>query len=186
MRSIFGLSRYLVLIAVIGLLLAALAVFVFGGITAITTIISTFGRAEFNVEGARLLSVELIELIDLFLLGTVLLITSIGLYELFLDPGLGAVIPEWLSVTNLEQLKFNLLAVILVMLAILFLGAVAGEWLEGTTILEYGASIALVVAALSLAVWAFGRVHRGMEEVKHEALEGSHPSEHGVAQAEGH
>jgi uncharacterized membrane protein YqhA len=186
MRTVFGLSRYLVLVAVIGLLLAARAVFVFGGITTDTTVIGAFGHAEFNAEGARALSVELIELIDLFLLGTVLLITSIGLYELFLDPGLGAVIPEWLSVTNLEQLKFNLLAVILVMLAILFLGAAAGEWLEGTTILDYGATIALVVAAVSLAVWAFGRAHRGIEEVKHEALGGSHPAEHDVAQAESH
>lgn len=186
MRTIFGLSRYLVLIAVIGLLLATLAVFVFAGITSITTVIGAFGHAEFNAEGARAFSVELIELIDLFLLGTVLLITSVGLYELFVDPDFGSVIPEWLSVTNLEQLKFNLLAVILVMLAILFLGEAAGELLESTTILEYGAAIALVVAAISLAVWVFGRTHRGIEEVKHEALEGSHPSEHDLAQAEGH
>jgi uncharacterized membrane protein YqhA len=186
MRTVFGLSRYLVLVGVIGLLLAALAVFIFGGITTITTVIAAFGHAEFNAEGARAFSVELIELIDLFLLGTVLLITSIGLYELFLDPGLGEVIPEWLSITNLEQLKFNLLAVVLVMLAILFLGSAAAEWLEGTTILEYGAAIALVVASLSLAVWVFGRVHRGMEEAKHEALQESLLSAHRETEAVNH
>jgi hypothetical protein len=73
--------------------------------------------------------------------------------------------------------KKNLLAVILVMLAILFLGAAAGEWLEGTTILDYGAAIALVVAALSLAVFVFGRTNRGIEEAKHAEREAAHEAE---------
>jgi uncharacterized membrane protein YqhA len=177
MRNVFVKSRYLIYIAVIGLLLAALAVFVFAGIATVSTIIGSFGHGEFNAEGGRAFSLELIEMIDLFLLGTVLLITSVGLYELFLDPGISAVIPEWLSVTNLEQLKFNLLAVVIVMLAILFLGAVAGEWPEGTTILEYGGAIALVIGALSLAVFVFGRVTRRMEEHKREALEPAYETE---------
>jgi uncharacterized membrane protein YqhA len=170
MRNIFGMSRYLVYVAVIGLLVAALAVFVFGGITTITTIVGVFQHLEFNAEGARVLSVEFIELMDLFLLGTVLLITSIGLYELFLDPGVSAVIPEWLSVSNLEQLKFNLLAVIIVMLAIFFLGAVAEQIPEGAEILSYGVAISAVLAGIAVVVWVFAPVHRGMEEVKREAL----------------
>jgi len=168
MRTLFGYSRYLVLVAVIGLLIAGLAVFVFGGITTVTTVAGAFGRGEFNAEGSRLLSIELIELIDLFLLGTVLLITSVGLYELFVDPEIP--LPEWLSVASLEQLKFNLLAVIIVMMAIFFLGAIAGEWPEGTTILDYGAAIALVIAALSGAVLAFGRIVSGMDERKRAEL----------------
>lgn len=182
MRTLFSYSRYLVLVAVIGLMIAALAVFVFGGITTVTTVAGVFTHGEFNAEGARVLSVELIELIDLFLLGTVLLITAIGLYQLFMDPEIP--LPAWLSVTNIEQLKFNLLAVVLVMLAILFLGAAAGEWPEGTTILEYGAAIALVIAALSAAVWVFGRIHHQVEETKHAAL--AEAENHGQAHATGH
>lgn len=168
MRRVFATTRYLVLIAVVGLLLAALVVFVFGGITTFTTMIGAFSHAEFNAEGSRALSVELIELIDLFLLGTVLLITSAGLYQLFVDPHI--VLPEWLSVTNLEQLKFNLLAVVVVMLAILFLGAVASELLEGTSVLEYGVAIAAVLAGVAAVVWVFGKSHREMEEHKHKEL----------------
>jgi uncharacterized membrane protein YqhA len=177
MRTIFGMSRYLVYIAVIGLLLAALAVFVFAGIATVSMVIETFQHGEFNAEGGRALSVDLIEMIDLFLLGTVLLITSIGLFELFIDPRVSEEIPEWLSVTNLEQLKFNLLAVVVVMLSILFLGAAAGELLEGTTILEYGAAIALVVASVSLAVWLFGRMTGKMEAAKRAAHEEAHEAE---------
>jgi uncharacterized membrane protein YqhA len=139
MRTLFGLARYIILIAVIGLLVASIAVLVFGGIMTVTVIVEAFGHADFNAESARLLSTELIKLIDLFLLGTVLLIISIGLYELFIDPHID--LPEWLSVTNLEQLKFNLLAVIVVMLAILFLGVAASDLPESTGILEYGVAI---------------------------------------------
>jgi len=182
MRKVLLTSRYLIYIAVIGLLLAALAVFAFAGIAAVSTIIGSFSRGEFNTEGARAFSVALIEMIDLFLLGTVLLITALGLYELFLDPGIDALIPDWLSVTNLEQLNFNLLAVVIVMLAILFLSAAAGEWPKETTILQYGGASALVIGALSLAVFVFGRVTRHMEEHKaeedrQEALEPAHEAE---------
>lgn len=161
---VFGFSRYLVLIAVIGLLLSAAAVLIFGGIMAVTVTLETFQHAEFNAESARLFSTELIELIDLFLLGTVLLITSIGLYQLFIQPNMR--LPEWLSVANLEQLKFNLLAVIIVMLTVIFLGAAAGEWESGVEMLAFGGGIAAVILAISVAVLIFQRVHR--HEVGHE------------------
>lgn len=159
MRSIINASRYLVFIAVFGLLFAALAVFIFGGITTVVTVMENFQHGEFNAEGARLLSVELIELIDLFLLGTVLYITAVGLYELFIDPTIEDVLPHWLSVGSLDELKFNLLAVIVVMLAVLFLGEVASGVAEAMGLFGYGASIALVIAALGLAVYSFAKVH---------------------------
>jgi uncharacterized membrane protein YqhA len=168
MGKVFRSSRYLVLIPVIGLLLSSIAAFLFGGLMVISVITETFRHATFNAESARLFSTELIELIDLFLLGTVLLITSVGLYQLFVDPDI--VLPVWLSVTNLEQLKFNLLAVIGVMLAILFLGAAASELPEGTGILAYGAAIAAVLAAMAAVVWVFARTHRSIEEHKHDEL----------------
>ena len=96
MRQAFSATRYLILIGIIGLLLAGIAVFIFGGITTVVMITQAFGRGEFNGEGARFFSTELIELVDLFLLGTAILIISIGLYELFIDPTIS--LPGWLSV----------------------------------------------------------------------------------------
>jgi uncharacterized membrane protein YqhA len=169
MTRVFGLARYLVLIAVIGLLLAALAVFVFGAIATVGIIAEAFAGGEYNAEGARALSIEFIEMIDLFLLGTVLLITAVGIYQLFIQPDME--LPEWLVVTNLEQLKFNLLAVIIVMLAILFLGQVSGNLAGSDGILGYGLAIAAVVAAVALAVWVFQRVVSAEEEHVHEILQ---------------
>ena len=168
MTKVFDYSRYLVLLAVIGLLLAAIATFIFGGITTVVVIFESFEGGEFSAEGARLLSIEMIEMIDLFLLGTVLLITSVGLFQLFIKPDMD--LPEWLVVVNLEQLKFNLLAVIIVMLAILFLGEAAGSLAEDEGILQYGLVIAAVMAGVALAVWVFNRVVSEEEEHIHEVL----------------
>ena len=158
MRRVLSASHNVILIAIIGLLLSSVAVFVFGGITTVVMIVESFGRAEFNAEGARFLSTELIELVDLFLLGTAILITSIGLYELFIDPTIP--LPAWLSVRSLDHLKMNLVAVIIVMLAVLFLGEAGAEWREGQTILEFGLAIALVISAAAGAVFIFQRVHQ--------------------------
>ncbi|MFN2134616.1 MAG: YqhA family protein [Candidatus Promineifilaceae bacterium] len=160
MRKLFSLSRYVIYIAVISLMFATLAVFVFGFIATVTVVFEAFSRGDFGAHGARTFSVELIEMIDLFLLGTILFMTAVGLQELFVDPGLKEVLPEWMSVDSLDQLKFNLLAVIVVMLAVLFLGvAAAFELNEATNILDYGIGIGAVVLASGATVFLFARVH---------------------------
>jgi hypothetical protein len=171
LRAIFGLTRYFVLIPVVGLLIAAVATFVYAGIATVTTISEIFREGHFNAEGARVFSVDMIEYIDLFLLGTVLLITAIGLYQLFIDPKVREDLPAWLSVTNLEQLKFNLLAVVVVMISILGLSALAGEHPENTSLLDIAASAALLLAGISFVVWVFGRESSVMETNKRLELE---------------
>lgn len=167
MRTVFSWSRYLIWIAVVSLLFATLAVFIFGLFSTVSIVFEIFRHGQFNAEGARSLSVELIEMIDLFLLGTILFITAVGLQELFVDPGLKEVLPEWMSVSSLDQLKFNLLAVIVVMLAVLFLGIAAGvELTDGVSILDYGAAVALVIAAAGFAVYMFAKVHHERHELE--------------------
>lgn len=167
MRTLFSWSRYLVLFGVLSLLVAALAVFVYGMISTATIIFEVFSHGEFGAKGARTLSSEMIEMIDLFLLGTILFITGAGLYELFVDPSLKKVLPKWMSVSSLDELKFNLLAVVIVMLAVLFLGVAASfELTEGAGILDFGIGIALVITAAGIAVFLFSKVAKMLEEYK--------------------
>ena len=185
MRTLFSYSRYFIWIAVISLLFAAFAVFVFGLISTVVVVFEAFTNGHYGAEGARHLSVELIEMIDLFLLGTILFITAVGLQELFVDPGLKELIPEWMSVSSLDQLKFNLLAVIVVMLAVLFLGIAASyELTEDVNILDYGLGVAAVIIATGVTVYLFARVHRMhhlQEEKLHEAND--ELNEHGLPTA---
>jgi uncharacterized membrane protein YqhA len=139
------------------------------GTSTVNIIIEAFESGQYNAVGARLISIEFIEMIDLFLLGTILLITSVGLYQLFSNSHLEQ--PEWLVVTDLEHLKFNLLAVIVVMLVIFFLGEAAGDFAKSGGILDFGLGITAVLAGVALVVWVFQRVVVEEEEHIHEVLQ---------------
>ena len=90
--------------------------------------------------------VAFIEVADMFLLGVVLYIISLGLYELFIDPDLQ--LPHWLEFRTLDDLKHQLVAVVIVVLAVLFLGK-AIHTDSAQDLFWSGAGIALVVAALA-------------------------------------
>jgi len=87
-----------------------------------------------------------IELVDLFLVGTTLYIIALGLYELFFDPHLPS--PAWLIIRNLDDLKAKVLGVVIVILAVLFLGQ-ALTWDGERDLLRFGGAVALVIAALT-------------------------------------
>jgi uncharacterized membrane protein YqhA len=90
--------------------------------------------------------VGIVEAVDVFLIGIAVYIISIGLYALFIDDKLP--LPKWLEVHNLEDLKGNLVSVVIAVLAVLFLREVVA-WEGGSDIAAFGAGLALVVAALT-------------------------------------
>ena len=87
------------------------------------------------------------ESVHQFLIGTVLYITAVGFYQLFIKE---VKLPEWLSINSTEELETNLVGVIVVVLAINFLGFVFTG--DPQALLQYGAGIALPIAALGLFV----------------------------------
>jgi len=159
MSRILGGTRYLVVIPVIGLAIAASVFFVFGGIGLIRLLI------ELSLEAIRNLSqesagtdrglviFEVVEFVHLFLVGTVLYITAIGLYQLFINE---IKFPNWLKIDSTEELETNLIGVTVVVLAVNFMGAVFVGGKEN--LLDFGAGIALPIAALGvflgLRAWA--------------------------------
>ncbi|MBA2682111.1 MAG: YqhA family protein [Ktedonobacteraceae bacterium] len=145
LRRILAGSRYLMVIAVIGSFLASIVVLVYGGLTVISIGLGAFSHGAFNVDGAKHLSVEFIEVIDLLLLGTVLYIIALGLYELFIDETLPT--PSWLVITSLDDLKAKLTGVIIVLLAVTFLAEVV-NWNGGSSIIYLGVAVGLVLLAL--------------------------------------
>jgi uncharacterized membrane protein YqhA len=146
LRSILAKSRYLVLAAVLGSLAAALALFVYGLAESVIVVVEVIGKADVSSKGAKLLALAFIEIVDLFLLGTVLLMIALGLYELFINADIE--LPEWLQVRTFDDLKNKLVGVVIVVLAVLFLGLVV-SWDGERDLLRVGAAIALVIAALT-------------------------------------
>lgn len=141
-----GASRYLIIVAVVGSLLAATTLIIYGGLEAAQLVAKTIGDAEVSRKGAKAIALEFIEIVDLFLLGTVFYIVALGLYELFIDQEVR--LPEWLTIKTLDDLKDKLVAVVIVVLGVLFLGQVV-SWDGQRDLLGFGAAIALVVAALT-------------------------------------
>jgi uncharacterized membrane protein YqhA len=146
LRPILSASRYLVLAAVLGSLVAALALFIYGLAETVVVVLDAVVKADISSKGAKMLALAFIEIVDLFLLGTVLLMIALGLYELFINADIE--LPEWLQVRTFDDLKNKLVGVVIVVLAVLFLGLVV-SWDGQRDLLRIGAAIALVIAALT-------------------------------------
>ncbi len=146
LRSILSASRYLVVIAVLGSLAAAAALFVYGMAETVAVIAEAVAKMEVTSKGAKALALAFIEIVDLFLLGTVLLMIALGLYELFIDSELK--LPDWLHIRTFDDLKNKLVGVVLVVLAVIFLGHVVA-WDGSKDLLGFGLAVAAVIAALT-------------------------------------
>jgi len=149
MQKLLSSSRYLVLIAVLGTFLASLTLLVFGGISVVQLIGDTVMHAEVSGKTGKLLVLGFIEAIDLFLLGTVFFIISLGLYELFIDDTVP--VPAWLEIHTLDDLKSKLVGVIVVVMGVVFLGHVI-KWHGEEELIWLGGAIALVTAGLTYFV----------------------------------
>lgn len=159
LRSVFAASRYVILLAVVGAFLGSVILLAIATITLVS--IAWKEIAEFDIDrlsGDHLdrLGVELIEIIDIILLGTVLYIVALGLYQLFIDHNLP--LPHWLKVGDLTDLKRDLIGVVVVLLGVSFLGEVV-NWEGEASVLTLGAAVALVIAALGFILWLIPKKH---------------------------
>jgi uncharacterized membrane protein YqhA len=164
MRNILASSRYFIGAAVLGTFLSSVVLIIAGVLAVFEIAWHQITDGEIGVESARELSFEFIELIDIFLLGTVLYIIALGLYELFVDPELP--LPQWLVITDFDELKQKLIGIIIVLLGVTFLGA-AVNWQSGNDILYLGIGTALVIFALAIALYLTHRAHLETHPVNH-------------------
>ncbi|KKG09077.1 YqhA family protein [Methanosarcina sp. 2.H.A.1B.4] len=141
-RFIAGI-RYFVLIPVIGLAIAACALFIKGGVDLVRFMGELItGMAEAGPEASII--VEIVETVHLFLVGTVLFLTSIGLYQLFIQP---LPLPGWLEINDIEELELNLVGLTIVVLGVNFLSIIFEP--QETNLAVYGIGYALPIAALA-------------------------------------
>jgi uncharacterized membrane protein YqhA len=145
-ERIFSSSRYLVLIAVAGTFLASVTLLLYGGFSIVQIITDTIQHFQASSKGGKALALGFIETIDLFLLGTVFFIISMGLYELFIDDTIQ--LPAWLVIHTLDDLKNKLIGVIVVVMAVVFLGHVV-KWHGEQELIWLGGAIAFVTSALT-------------------------------------
>ncbi|MBL8077242.1 MAG: YqhA family protein [Anaerolineales bacterium] len=148
MKFILEKSRYLALIGVLSLLVAAVAAFGWGTLKTITTVflvIQSMGK-EASI------TVEFIEIVDAFLIATAILIFAVSLYELFIDK---LDLPDWMLAHNLYELKGKLSSMIVLVIGVKFLQKLL-EVKDTEDLLRTGIATALMSAVL-IAFGYFGK-----------------------------
>jgi len=153
-------SRFMVLLAVIGSLLAGVAMFVVSSIDVwhlFAEVGHYFSPGEVDHPGEIRHNIVaiVVEIIDGYLLATVLLIFALGLYELFisrLDPAVeNEMSAKVLIINSLDDLKTRLGKVILMILIVNFFQfAIKLKVEEPLDLLAFGGGIALIGLALYL------------------------------------
>lgn len=154
MQRFLGGTRYLVILPILGLAVAASFFFVLGGIglfkmliELLVGIIGDIGSQTASTD-TGLVTIEVVEFVHIFLVGTVLYITAAGFYQLFIQD---IKFPEWLKIDSIEELESNLIGVIVVVLAINFMSVVFIGEMDNLHL--YGVGIALPIAALGLFIY---------------------------------
>ena len=125
LRNIFAASRFVIGLAVIGSFVGSAILLVIATVTLFSIAwneIVNFDPENLSGHHIDRLAVDLIEITDIILLGTVLYIVALGLYQLFIDHNLP--LPRWLKVNDLTDLKRDLIGVVVVLLGVSFLGEV--------------------------------------------------------------
>ncbi|MGE0372538.1 MAG: YqhA family protein [Gammaproteobacteria bacterium] len=154
-------SRYIVLLAVISSLLAGIAMFYMATVDAVYMLAhlgdyaspALEGRARSELRGAAITHV--VEIVDGYLLATVMLIFALGLYELFISKIDQATHAEnssnVLLIDSLDDLKARLAKVILMILIVkYFEHAIAMEFESPLDLLYLAGGITLIGLALYL------------------------------------
>ena len=140
MEKLLEKSRYLILIAVVSLFVASAVAFLWGGLKVIFIVINLIKTYGKDLSGA----IALIEIMDIFLIATALLVFSVGIYELFIGD---LSLPEWLVIRNLHDLKAKLGSVIILVMAVTFLKHLV-EWRDPQGTYYFGIAVAVVSASL--------------------------------------
>lgn len=144
--KILASSRYLIIIAVIGAFVAGTVLLIYDVYDTIQ-LVALLDDSFKNPAGGKLLMIEAIQLIDLYLVAVVMYLISLGLFELFIDNRLD--LPDWLEIHDIDDLKEILISVIIAVLAVYFLSVVL-SWDKGdTSILYLGGGIAVMIFALT-------------------------------------
>ena len=146
MRAVIAKSRYMVLVGVFASLASSLLAFAWGAYRTAMLVPHIYESVFGQAHGVR---VELIAIMDIFLIATALYIFAVGLYSLFIGK---VELPPWLEGSSLHDLKVVLSRVIILVMAVTFLEHLVG-WKNASETLMFAAAIAIIMVSLI----AYGR-----------------------------
>lgn len=143
MKTLLEKTKYLTLLAVFPSLIAALAAYLLGIVRTVNLITDLLGAFK----GASYTIVALIEIADIFLIATSLLIFALSIYELFIGE---LDLPEWLVIHKFTELKDKLSSVVVLVMAISVLKYMLDSQKSPQDMLAFGLGAGSVIVALGV------------------------------------
>jgi uncharacterized membrane protein YqhA len=139
-------SRYLFYFAVVSTLLAVALVMVYGTVQIVVFVVDLVRHGSIDNRWGAELRLTVIEVVDLFLIGTVLFVIAVGLYQLFGTRMMPS--PRWLVVHDVGDLERKLIGLVVTVLSVVFLGQIV-TWDGQRELLGFGVAIGAVSAGLT-------------------------------------
>ena len=136
--------RYIFVLPIIASFVAAVVLIVFGFFETFKVIVEVVEHSDGHA--METLRLHFIEIIDVFLLATILYVIASGFYQLFLGRSL-AIVP-WMKVDSVHDLEVMLIGVTITVLGVSGLSAVL-SWDGISALWQVGTAIALIIAALA-------------------------------------
>ena len=134
------------IVPVVAAFATAVTLIVYGAIDTYKFVIEVF-FSDHAVDRNHVLLLA-IEIVDLFLLATVVHVVALGLFQLYFRQD--SDLPKWLIIKSLDDLKSKLVGVAVTVMAVYFLGQVVSNGIQsGPNILYLGGAVGLVIAALT-------------------------------------
>jgi uncharacterized membrane protein YqhA len=140
-------TRYLFYLAVVSTLLAAALVMLYGTVQIVVFVVELVRHGSIDNEWGAELRLTVIEVVDLFLIGTVLFVIAVGLYQLFFT-SMMMPLPRWLLVHDVGDLERKLIGLVITVLSVVFLGQIV-TWDGQRDLLGFGVAIGAVTAGLT-------------------------------------
>jgi uncharacterized membrane protein YqhA len=133
MKNIYSTVRIIITVLAFLMLLSGIVLTVLGGYE----FVLVFSYLTNGVEhAARMMAIDLLHAVDLFLVAIVFFVLSLGILVLFNNPDspLPIRLPEWLRIKNFMQLKIILWEAILTTLVVAYLAMLAEKEIQGEEI----------------------------------------------------
>ncbi len=139
-----GHTRYVVVLAVLAVLLVAVSLFLLASWLAVVGVWHAFRDAFAGELDATALTVDFLEVISAMLKAVIFYLVGVGLYSLFIGPLNPTTV---LGVETLGDLERKVASIVILILAVTVLEHFI-RWEDPADTLRFGATLALVVAAL--------------------------------------
>ncbi len=153
LRRVLSSARYMMVIPVLATFLGALALLIYEALVLAQVTFETLQSGALSTKVVKVFAVGLIEAVDVFLIAIAVFIISMGLYTLFIDDSMP--MPDWMKVSDLDDLKSNLISVIIAVLAVYFLREVVA-WDGSRDIAALGLALSLFIGVLTFFLMKMG------------------------------